>query len=257
MSVTRRGTREYTDQQQVLQMLTAEQNRRNAAIKAEKDLQRQAEFKSQVADSHKMLASETSMKGYSQTELQTAINTLKQAQGLAKMGSQEWKDYGDEIAQAEERLAKLAGKVKEVKQTMSEKDAKDTILSMDMHTEGEIREAINTLKLLQSQTHVGSREWKRYAIDVENAEEELTKLTGRAKEAKEELSLTETNERMKTLGQQSEQSLQDMLRVLQEAKGSMEPFSKEWDELAAKIENVKARIADVSSNSPFERNYET
>lgn len=257
MSVTRRGTREYTDQQQVLQMLTAEQNRRNAAIKAEKDLQRQAEFKSQVADSHKMLASETSMKGYSQTELQTAINTLKQAQGLAKMGSQEWKDYGDEIAQAEERLAKLAGKVKEVKQTMSEKDAKDTILSMDMHTEGEIREAINTLKLLQSQTHVGSQEWKRYAIDVENAEEELAKLTGRAKEAKEELSLTETNERMKTLGQQSEQSLQDMLRVLQEAKGSMEPFSKEWDELAAKIENVKARVADVSSNSPFERNYET
>lgn len=257
MNVTRRGTREYTDQQQVLQMLTAEQNRRNAAIKAEKDLQRQAVFKSQVADSHKMLASENGMKGYSQTELQTAISTLKQAQGLAKMGSQEWKDYGDEIAQAEERLAKLAGKMKEVKQTMSEKDAKDTLLSMDMHTEGEIREAINTLKLLQSQTHVGSQEWKRYAIDVENAEEELAKLTGKAKEVKEELSLTETNERLKTLSEQSEQSLQDMLRVLQEAKGSMEPFSKEWDELAAKIENVKARIADVTSNSPFERNYET
>lgn len=257
MDYTRRGTKEYKEQEQVMQMLTAEQNKRNAAISAEAAAKRQAQFKQQVASSRQMLSSTDTMKNHSQTEIQTAINTLKQAQGQSNIGGSEWKQYADEIAKAEERLAALAGKVKEVKQVMSEKDAKDTITFMDSHTEGEVREAINTLRLLQAQTHIGSEEWKKYAISIADAEESLAKLTGKAKEVKEELSLTETNERMKTLGQQSEQSLQDMLRVLQEAKGSMEPFSKEWEDLAAKIDNVKTRMADVASNSPFERNYET
>lgn len=257
MDYTRRGTKEYKEQEQVMQMLTAEQNKRNAAISAEATAKRQAQFKQQVASSRQMLSSTDTMKNHSQTEIQTAINTLKQAQGQSNIGGSEWKQYADEIAKAEERLASLAGKVKEVKQVMSEKDAKDTITFMDSHTEGEVREAINTLRLLQSQTHIGSEEWKKYAISIADAEESLAKLTGKAKEVKEELSLTETNERMKTLGQQSEQSLQDMLRVLQEAKGSMEPFSKEWEDLAAKIDNVKTRMADVASNSPFGRNYDT
>lgn len=257
MDYTRRGTKEYKEQEQVMQMLTAEQNKRNAAISAEATAKRQAQFKQQVASSRQMLSSTDTMKNHSQTEIQTAINTLKQAQGQSNIGGSEWKQYADEIAKAEERLAALAGKIKEVKQVMSEKDAKDTITFMDSHTEGEVREAINTLRLLQAQTHIGSEEWKKYAISIADAEESLAKLTGKAKEVKEELSLTETNERMKTLGQQSEQSLQDMLRVLQEAKGSMEPFSKEWEDLAAKIDNVKTRMADVASNSPFERNYDT
>lgn len=257
MDYTRRGTKEYKEQEQVMQMLTAEQNKRNAAISSEAAAKRQAQFKQQVASSRQMLSSTDTMKNHSQTEIQTAINTLKQAQGQSNIGGSEWKQYADEIAKAEERLASLAGKVKEVKQVMSEKDAKDTITFMDSHTEGEVREAINTLRLLQAQTHIGSEEWKKYAISIADAEESLAKLTGKAKEVKEELSLTETNERMKTLGQQSEQSLQDMLRVLQEAKGSMEPFSKEWEDLAAKIDNVKTRMADVASNSPFERNYDT
>ena len=254
---TRRGTKEYKEQEQVMQMLTAEQDKRTAAILAENNAKRQAQFKQQVASSRQMLSSTDTMKNHSQTEIQTAINTLKQAQGQSNIGGSEWKQYADEIAKAEERLASLAGKVKEVKQVMSEKDAKDTITFMDSHTEGEVREAINTLRLLQSQTHIGSEEWKKYAISIADAEESLAKLTGKAKEVKEGLSLTETNERMKTLGEQSEQSLQDMLRVLQEAKGSMEPFSKEWEDLAVKIENVKARMAEVATNSPFERNYET
>lgn len=254
---TRRGTKEYKEQEQVMQMLTAEQNKRTAAISADADAKRKAQFKQQVASSRQMLSSTDTMKNHSQTEIQTAINTLKQAQGQSNIGGSEWKQYADEIAKAEERLASLAGKVKEVKQVMSEKDAKDTITFMDSHTEGEVREAINTLRLLQSQTHIGSEEWKKYAISIADAEESLAKLTGKAKEVKEGLSLTETNERMKTLGEQSEQSLQDMLRVLQEAKGSMEPFSKEWEDLAVKIENVKARMAEVATNSPFERNYDT
>lgn len=254
---TRRGTKEYKEQEQVMQMLTAEQNKRNAVISAEANAKRQAQFKQQVASSRQMLSSTDTMKGHSQTEIQTAINTLKQAQGQSNIGGSEWKQYADEIAKAEERLASLAGKVKEVKQVMSEKDAKDTITFMDSHTEGEVREAINTLRLLQSQTHIGSEEWKKYAISIADAEESLAKLTGKAREVKEGLSLTETNERMKTLGEQSEQSLQDMLRVLQEAKGSMEPFSKEWEDLAVKIDSVKTRMADIASNSPFERNYDT
>lgn len=188
MDYTRRGTKEYKEQEQVMQMLTAEQNKRNAAVSAEAAAKRQAQFKQQVASSRQMLSSTDTMKNHSQTEIQTAINTLKQAQGQSNIGGSEWKQYADEIAKAEERLAAL---------------------------------------------------------------------TGKAKEVKEGLSLTETNERMKTLGEQSEQSLQDMLRVLQEAKGSMEPFSKEWEDLAVKIENVKARMAEVATNSPFERNYET
>ncbi len=257
MDYTRRGTKEYKEQEQVMQMLTAEQNKRNAAISAGAAAKRQAQFKQQVASSRQMLSSTDTMKNHSQTEIQTAINTLKQAQGQSNIGGSEWKQYADEIAKAEERIASLAGKVKEVKQVMSEKDAKDTITFMDSHTEGEVREAINTLRLLQSQTHIGSEEWKKYAISIADAEESLAKLTGKAKEVKEELSLTETNERLKTLGEQSEQSLQDMLRVLQEAKVSMKPFSKEWEDLAAKIDSVKTRMADVASNSPFERNYDT
>lgn len=257
MDYTRRGTNEYKEQEQVMQMLTAEQNKRNAAISAEAAAKRQAQFKQQVASSRQMLSSTDTMKNHSQTEIQTAINTLKQAQGQSNIGGSEWKQYADEITKAEERLASLAGKVKEVKQVMSEKDAKDTITFMDSHTEGEVREAINTLRLLQAQTHIGSEEWKKYAISIADAEESLAKLTGKAKEVKEELSLTETNERLKTLDEQSEQSLQDMLRVLQEAKVSMKPFSKEWEDLAAKIDSVKTRMADVASNSPFERNYDT
>ncbi len=257
MDYTRRGTKEYKEQEQVMQMLTAEQNKRNAAISAEATAKRQAQFKQQVASSRQMLSSTDTMKNHSQTEIQTAINTLKQAQGQSNIGGSEWKQYADEIAKAEERLASLAGKIKEVRQVMSEKDAKDTITFMDSHTEGEVREAINTLRLLQSQTHIGSEEWKKYAISIADAEESLAKLTGKAKEVKEELSLTEVNDRMKTLSEQSEQSLQDMLRVLQEAKGSMQPFSKEWEDLAAKIDSVKTRMADVASNSPFERNYDT
>ena len=257
MDATRRGTAEYREQERVMQMLTAEQNRRNAAIRAEADAKKQAAFRQQVSSSRQMLSSVDTMKGYSQTEIQSAINTLKQAQGQAGMGGSEWKQLGDEIAQAEERFASLAGKVKEVKETMSKADAEHIITFMDSHTEGEIREAINALKLLQAETNVGGEEWKKYAVTIADAEEELAKLTGRAKEVKEELSLTEVNGRMKQLGDQSEQSLQDMLKVLQQAKSSVEPFSKQWDELAAKIDSVKARITEVATNSPFERNYNT
>lgn len=171
MDYTRRGTKEYKEQEQVMQMLTAEQNKRNAAVSAEAAAKRQAQFKQQVASSRQMLSSTDTMKNHSQTEIQTAINTLKQAQGQSNIGGSEWKQYADEIAKAEERLASLAGKVKEVKQVMSEKDAKDTITFMDSHTEGEVREAINTLRLLQAQTHIGSEEWKKYAISIADAEE--------------------------------------------------------------------------------------
>ena len=127
MDYTRRGTKEYKEQEQVMQMLTAEQNKRNAAVSAEAAAKRQAQFKQQVASSRQMLSSTDTMKNHSQTEIQTAINTLKQAQGQSNIGGSEWKQYADEIAKAEERLASLAGKVKEVKQVMSEKDAKDPI----------------------------------------------------------------------------------------------------------------------------------
>ncbi|MFW5503583.1 MAG: hypothetical protein ACOCO5_10005, partial [Segatella copri] len=127
MDYTRRGTKEYKEQEQVMQMLTAEQNKRNAAISAEATAKRQAQFKQQVASSRQMLSSTDTMKNHSQTEIQTAINTLKQAQGQSNIGGSEWKQYADEIAKAEERLASLAGKVKEVKQTMSEERARSTI----------------------------------------------------------------------------------------------------------------------------------
>lgn len=257
MDYTRRGTKEYKEQEQVMRMLTDEQNKRNAAISAEAAAKRQAQFKQQVASSRQMLSSTDTMKNHSQTEIQTAINTLKQAQGQSNIGGSEWKQYADEIAKAEERLASLAGKVKEVKQTMSEKRARSTITFMDRNTEGEVREAIDTLRLLQSQVNVGSEAWKKYASDIDDAERRLASLTGKAKEAQNALSRGEVSSRLLDLNEQSESSLKEMLKYLTEAKDKVKPFSDEWRNLANDIDVVKNRMGEVSNNSLFERNYTT
>lgn len=257
MDYTRRGTKEYKDQEQVLQTLTAEQERRNAAISAEAAAKRQTQFKQQVASSRQMLSSTDTMKNHSQTEIQTAINTLKQAQGQSNIGGSEWKQYADEIAKAEERLAALAGKVKEVRQTMSEERARTTITFMDRNTEGEVREAIDTLRLLQSQVNVGSEAWKKYASDIDDAERRLASLTGKAKEAQNALSRREVSSRLLDLNEQSESSLKEMLKYLTEAKDKVKPFSDEWRNLANDIDVVKNRMGEVSNNSLFERNYTT
>lgn len=254
---TRRGTKEYKEQEQVMQMLTAEQDKRTAAILAENNAKRQAQFKQQVASSRQMLSSTDTMKNHSQTEIQTAINTLKQAQGQSNIGGSEWKQYADEIAKAEERLASLSGKVKEVKQTMSEERARSTITFMDRNTEGEVREAINTLRVLQSQVNVGGEAWKKYASDIDDAERRLASLTGKAKEAQNTLSRGEVSSRLLDLNEQSESSLKEMLKYLTEAKDKVKPFSDEWRNLANDIEVVKNRMGEVSNNSLFERNYTT
>ena len=259
IDVTRRGTSEYKNELQLMQQLQAEQERRNAGIRAETDAKRQAQqqaqFKQQLASSRQILSSTNTMKGYSQTEIQTAINTLKQAQGQANMGGSEWKQLGDEIAQAEENLAKLAGKVKEVKQAMSEERARSTITFMDKNTESEVREAINTLRLLQSQVNVGGEEWKRYAQDIEDAERRLASLTGKVKEAQSGLTRGDVSERLLDINAQSEQSLKEMLSWLEKMKASLAPYTEEWKRVADEIETVKARTAEVQANTRYAHTY--
>ena len=259
LNVTRQGTGEYEDQKKIMQQLTAEQNRRAAAIKAESDAQRQtrekAAFKQQLSSSRQMLSSADTMKNYSQSELQSAINTLKQAQGQSNMGGSEWKQYADEIAQAEENLASLAGKVKEVKQTMSEDRARSIITFMDKNTESEVREAINTLRLLQNQVSVGGDEWKAYARDIDDAERRLASLTGKAKEAQNSLSRGDVSERLLDINNQSEQSLKEMLSWLEKMKASLPPYTSEWSRVADEIEKVKERTAEVQANTPYAHTY--
>ena len=253
LASTRRGTKEYKDQEQVMQMLTAEQNRRNASIAAEATARKQAQFKQQVASSRQMLSS-GNLGNYSSSEIQTSINTLKQAQSQAAMGGSEWKQLADEIKKAEAELDKLAGKTKEVKQQMSEGEAKGILGDIGSHTEQEVREAINALKLLQSTVNVGGTQWNAYAADIEKAEAELGKLTGKIKEAKAGLSMNDVNSRMQTLSDQSEQSLKEMIDSLQKAKAELTPYSQEWSDVAAKLMEVKNRMADVAANAPYVRN---
>ncbi len=253
VSTIRRGTKEYNEQKQVLQMLTAEQDKRNAAISAEANAKRQAQFKQQVASSRQMLSS-GNLGNYSQSEIQTSINTLKQAQSQTAMGGSEWKQYADEIKKAEAELDRLLGKTKEVKQQMSEGEAKSILGNVGGHTEQEVREAINALKLLQSTVNVGGSQWNAYAADIEKAETELGKLTGRIKETKAGLSMNDVNSRMQNLSAQSESSLKEMLDYLQKAKAELTPYSDEWEAVADQISVVKQRMADVAANAPYVRN---
>lgn len=256
MAVTRRGTKEYKEQEQVMQMLTAEQNKRNAAIAAEATARRQAQFKQQVASSRQMLSSGDLSK-YSSSDVQTSINTLKQAQSQAAMGGSEWQRLAAEIKKAEDELDRLLGKTKEVKQQMSEGDARSILGNIGGHTEQEVREAINALKLLQSTVNVGGNQWNAYAADIEKAETELGKLTGRVKEAKQGLSMNDVESRMQNLNAQSERSLKEMLDYLQKAKAELNPYTQQWKNLATQIDAVKNRMADVQASSPYVRNYES
>lgn len=253
MSVTRCGTKEYKEQEQVMQMLTAEQNKRNAAIAAEATARRQAQFKQQVASSRKMLSSGDLSK-YSSSEVQTSINTLKQAQSQAAMGGSEWQRLAAEIKKAEDELDRLLGKTKEVKRQMSEGDARSILGNIGGHTEQEVREAINALRLLQSTVNVGGSQWNAYAADIEKAETELGKMTGRIKEAKQGLSMNGVESRMQNLNAQSEQSLKEMLDYLQKAKAELAPYSQQWKDVATQIDAVKERMANVQANTPYVRN---
>lgn len=252
MAVTRRGTKEYKKQEQVMQMLTAEQNKRNAAISAEATARRQAQFKQQVASSRQMLSSGDLSK-YSSSEVQTSINTLKQAQSQAAMGGSEWQRLAAEIKKAEDELDRLLGKTKEVKQQMSEGDARSILGNIGGHTEQEVREAINALKLLQSTVNVGGNQWNAYAADIERAETELGKLTGRVKEAKQGLSMNDVESRMQNLNAQSERSLKEMLDYLQKAKAELAPYSQQWKDVATQIDAVKERMANVQAAMPYVR----
>lgn len=252
MAVTRRGTKEYKEQEQVMQMLTAEQNKRNAAISAEATARRQAQFKQQVASSRQMLSSGDLSK-YSSSEVQTSINTLKQAQSQAAMGGSEWQRLAAEIKKAEDELDRLLGKSKEVKQQMSEGDARSILGNIGGHTEQEVREAINALKLLQSTVNVGGNQWNAYAADIEKAETELGKLTGRVKEAKQGLSMNDVESRMQNLNAQSERSLKEMLDYLQKAKAELTPYTQQWKDVATQIDAVKDRMATVQANTPYVR----
>lgn len=253
MAVTRRGTKEYKEQEQVMQMLTAEQNKRNAAISAEAIARRQAQFKQQVASSRQMLSSGDLSK-YSSSDVQTSINTLKQAQSQAAMGGSEWQRLAAEIKKAEDELDRLLGKSKEVKQQMSEGDARSILGNIGGHTEQEVREAINALKLLQSTVNVGGNQWNAYAADIEKAETELGKLTGRVKEAKQGLSMNDVESRMQNLNAQSERSLKEMLDYLQKAKAELTPYTQQWKDVATQIDAVKDRMATVQANTPYVRN---
>lgn len=252
MAVTRRGTKEYKEQEQVMQMLTAEQNKRNAAISAEATARRQAQFKQQVASSRQMLSSGDLSK-YSSSDVQTSINTLKQAQSQAAMGGSEWQRLAAEIKKAEDELDRLLGKSKEVKQQMSEGDARSILGNIGGHTEQEVREAINALKLLQSTVNVGGNQWNAYAADIEKAETELGKLTGRVKEAKQGLSMNDVESRMQNLNAQSERSLKEMLDYLQKAKAELTPYTQQWKDVATQIDAVKDRMATVQANTPYVR----
>lgn len=252
MAVTRRGTKEYKEQEQVMQMLTAEQNKRNAAISAEATARRQAQFKQQVASSRQMLSSGDLSK-YSSSEVQTSINTLKQAQSQAAMGGSEWQRLAAEIKKAEDELDRLLGKTKEVKQQMSEGDARSILGNIGGHTEQEVREAINALKLLQSTVNVGGNQWNAYAADIEKAETELGKLTGRVKEAKQGLSMNDVESRMQNLNAQSERSLKEMLDYLQKAKAELTPYSQQWKDVATQIDAVKERMSNVQAAMPYVR----
>ncbi len=253
MATTRRGTKEYKEQEQVMQMLTAEQNKRNAAIAAEATARRQAQFKQQVASSRQMLSSGDLSK-YSSSEVQTSINTLKQAQSQAAMGGSEWQRLAAEIKKAEDELDRLLGKSKEVKQQMSEGDARSILGNIGGHTEQEVREAINALRLLQSTVNVGGSQWNAYAADIEKAETELGKMTGRIKEAKQGLSMNDVENRMQNLNAQSEQSLKEMLDYLQKAKAELTPYTQQWKDVATQIDTVKQRMGDVQANTPYLRN---
>jgi TP901 family phage tail tape measure protein len=253
MATTRRGTKEYKEQEQVMQMLTAEQNKRNAAIAAEAIARRQAQFKQQVASSRQMLSSGDLSK-YSSSEVQTSINTLKQAQSQAAMGGSEWQRLAAEIKKAEDELDRLLGKTKEVKQQMSEGDARSILGNIGGHTEQEVREAINALRLLQSTVNVGGSQWNAYAADIEKAETELGKMTGRIKEAKQGLSMNDVENRMQNLNAQSEQSLKEMLDYLQKAKAELTPYTQQWKDVATQIDTVKQRMGDVQANTPYLRN---
>ncbi len=253
MATTRRGTKEYKEQEQVMQMLTAEQNKRNAAIAAEATARRQAQFKQQVASSRQMLSSGDLSK-YSSSDVQTSINTLKQAQSQAAMGGSEWQRLAAEIKKAEDELDRLLGKSKEVKQQMSEGDARSILGNIGGHTEQEVREAINALKLLQSTVNVGGNQWNAYAADIEKAETELGKMTGRIKEAKQGLSMNDVENRMQNLNAQSEQSLKEMLDYLQKAKAELTPYTQQWKDVATQIDTVKQRMGDVQANTPYLRN---
>lgn len=256
MATTRRGTKEYKEQEQVMQMLTAEQNKRNAAIAAEATARRQAQFKQQVASSRQMLSSGDLSK-YSSSDVQTSINTLKQAQSQAAMGGSEWQRLAAEIKKAEDELDRLLGKSKEVKRQMSEGDARSIFGNIGGHTEQEVREAINALRLLQSTVNVGGSQWNAYAADIEKAETELGKMTGRIKEAKQGLSMNDVESRMQNLNAQSERSLKEMLDYLQKAKAELNPYTQQWKNLATQIDAVKNRMADVQASSPYVRNYES
>lgn len=253
MATTRRGTKEYKEQEQVMQMLTAEQNKRNAAIAAEATARRQAQFKQQVASSRQMLSSGDLSK-YSSSDVQTSINTLKQAQSQAAMGGSEWQRLAAEIKKAEDELDRLLGKSKEVKQQMSEGDARSILGHIGGHTEQEVREAINALRLLQSTVNVGGSQWNAYAADIEKAETELGKMTGRIKEAKQGLSMNDVENRMQNLNAQSEQSLKEMLDYLQKAKAELTPYTQQWKDVATQIDTVKQRMGDVQANTPYLRN---
>ena len=253
MAATRRGTKEYKDQEQVLQMLTAEQDKRNAAISAEATARRQAQFKQQVASSRQMLSS-GNLGNYSQSEIQTSINTLRQAQSQVKMGGSEWTQFAEEIKKAEAELDKLMGKTKEVKQQMSEGEAKSILGNIGDHTEQEVREAINALKLLQSQAALGGNEWKKYADEINKAEVDLAKFTGKLKEVKQGMTDTDFGNRWQNLFTQSEQSMKEMIAYLSKAKDELTPFSQEWQDVANKLSIVKDRMAEVQANSPYVRN---
>lgn len=167
MDYTRRGTKEYKEQEQVMQMLTAEQNKRNAAISAEATAKRQAQFKQQVASSRQMLSSTDTMKNHSQTEIQTAINTLKQAQGQSNIGGSEWKQYADEIAKAEERLASLAGKAKEAQNALSRGEVSSRLLDLNEQSESSLKEMLKYLTEAKDKVKPFSDEWRNLANDID------------------------------------------------------------------------------------------
>ncbi len=242
LEVTRRGTKEYMEQEGVMRQLTAENDRRTAAVRAEAAARQQAQLRTQVAESRRMLSSEDSMRGYSQNELRSAINTLAQARDAAKLGGEEWKTYAAEVEAAEKRLASLSGKVKEVKAAMSAGEANAVIAKMDEHTETEIREAINALRQLQNQVNVGGTEWKAYANDIDAAESRLAKLTGRVKEVKAAMSKQEADNVISNMGEHTEAEVREAIAALRQLQNQVNMGSREWMAYSADIEAAENKL---------------
>lgn len=165
------------------------------------------------------------------TQMRTAYtNSLK---NIKKETQEELEVYNEKAKELQSIRDEIAKRDIDVRGGMTEQKAKEVVASPKDYSQSELQDAIKVMEKLRDMQVMGSKQWKEYATQVENASKVLDAF-------KDKVKLDAMTAQFKDLGNISEKALSDQKKYWQEMVAGAANGSKELEQYEKNLAKVVA-----------------